>query len=266
VFQTVAGVRVTVRETRGVPFGAFVDAEDITTTAVAAATIQPVVSAEGWSVFMLCTAPTAVGHPAQALVEDPSDPTGYSVRDSARGKAYVLWGNEIKEHGSGRDCGNPSSDWRGLIQFNETFPIPSPSKTDDTRWWRVEEGNTTGNIDLSPNVLGPDACELTGDDIDELVLGCKLAVPLCPFSNEDLAGRSTDFRLYCPKMGVFTISHIGAVSTDTSEDAIDYETPCGQRKNNIICGILEEGAVARDGQGSSATPDQFDYVVIKLVE
>lgn len=272
-FQSVAGVRVTVRETRDVPFGAFVDDEEITTTAVAAATIQPVIAAEGWSVFMLCTSPDAVGHPAQALIEDPDDPTGYSIRESARGKVYVLWGNEIKEHGSGRDCKNPSSDWRGLIRFDLTFPVPSPSKTDDAEWWQVETGNTTGNIDLSPNVLGPDACELNGDDIDALVLGCKLAVPLCPFSNEELPlgdGRSSDYRLFCPRMGVFTISHIGPLATDLTEeqqeDAIDYETPCGQRKNNIICGILEEGAVARDGQGSAGAPDQFDYVVIKLVE
>lgn len=272
VFQSVAGVRVKVRETRDVPFGAFVNEEEITTTAVAAATIQPFVSAESWSVFMLCTSPDAVGHPAQALVEDPNDPTGYSIRESARGKVYVLWGNEIKEHGSGRDCGNPSSDWRGLIQFDQTFPIPSPSTTDDSEWWAVEEGNTTGNIDVAPNVLGPDACELDGEDITALDMDppCKLAIPLCPFSNKGLPGGSADFRLYCPKMGVFTISHIEGLATtldaEQEQDLIDYDSPCGKRTNNIICGILEESAVAREGQGSSAAPGKYDYVVIKLVE
>lgn len=269
-FRSVAGIRVKVRETREVPFGAFVEQDDITARAVAAATIQPVVAGVGWSVFMVCTSPDAVGHPAQALREDPNDPTGYSIRESALGKVFVLWGNEIKAHEQGRDCGNNSSDWRGLIRWYVNYAVPSPSTTSDAGWWQVEEGNTGGrSIDMRANVLEEDACELDGEDVDELEIGCRLAVPLCPFSNEVIPAsiRSTDFRLYCPKMGVFKITHIGSiVDAELDLDGIVYETPCGQRTNNIICGEFIGSATARDGQGSAGEPGERDYVVIKLVE
>ena len=285
VFRSIAGVRVTVSDTRDVPFDAFVDRDDITGTAVAAATIQPVVEvAEGWSVFMLCTSPSAVGHPAQALEPNPADPTGYSIREEARGKVFVLWGNEIKDQGSGRDCGKNSSDWRGLIRYDLKFPLPStfsaPPLPADANWWRIEEGNAAGTIEFSPNVLGPDACELSGDAIDDLELGCKLAVPLCPFSNQgdelpvehQSDTYSADYRLFCPRMGVFEISHIGStfdesIETDPTAPPIEsYETPCGQRQTNIICGRFQGSAVAKTGQGSADSPDQYDYVVVKLVE
>lgn len=285
VFRSIAGVRVTVTDTRDVPFDAFVDRDDITGTAVAAATIQPVVEvAEGWSVFMLCTSPNAVGHPAQALEPNPADPTGYSVREDARGKVFVLWGNEIKDHGSGRDCGKISSDWRGLIRYDLKFPLPStfsaPPLPADANWWRIEEGNAAGTIEFSPNVLGPDACELSGEAIDDLELGCKLAVPLCPFSNQggevpvehQSDTYSADYRLFCPRMGVFEITHIGStfdetIETDPTAPPIEsYETPCGKRQTNIICGRFQGSAVAKDGQGSTDSPDQYDYVVIRLVE
>lgn len=288
VFRSVAGVRVTVNDTRDVPFSAFVDRNDITGTAVAAASVQPVVEvSEGWSVFMLCSSPSAVGHPAQVLEENPNDPTGYSVRtgeDSAKGKVFVLWGNEIKDQESGRDCGKNSSDWRGLIRYDLKFPLPStfsaPPLAADDNWWRIEEGNASGTIEFSPNVLGPDACELSGESIDDLELGCELAVPLCPFSNQgdelppehETDTYSADYRLFCPRMGIFEISHIGStfdetIETDPTAPPIEsYETPCGKRQTNIICGRFQGSAVAKDGQGSADSPDKYDYVVIKLVE
>lgn len=284
-FRSVAGIRVTVNDTRDVPFSAFVDRDDITGTATAAATIQPVVEvAEGWSVFMLCTSPKAKGHPAQALEPNPDDPTGYSVREEAHGKVFVLWGNEIKDQASGRDCGKNASDWRGLIRYDLKFPLPStfsaPPLPADDNWWRIEEGNAAGTIEFSPNVLGPDACELSGDAIDDLELGCKLAVPLCPFSNQgdelpvehQSDTYSADYRLFCPRMGVFEISHIGStfdesIDTDPTATSIpSYETPCGKRQTNIICGRFKGSAVAKVGQGSADTPDKDDYVVVRLVE
>ena len=285
VFASVAGIRVTVNDTRDVPFSAFVDSDDITGTAVAAASIQPVVEvAEGWSVFMLCTSPDAVGHPSQALEPNAADPSGYSVREEAHGKVFVLWGNEIKDHDSGRDCGKNSSDWRGLIRYDLKFPLPStfsaPPLAADDNWWRIEEGNAAGTIEFSPNVLGPDACELSGEAIDDLELGCELAVPLCPFSNQgdqlpvehQSDTYSADYRLFCPRMGIFEISHIGSEFDETkdldltSETLAEYESPCGVRQTNIICGVFQGSAVAKDGQGSADSPDKYDYVVIKLVE
>lgn len=290
VFRTVAGIRVTVNDTRDVPFSSFVDRDDITGTAVAAATIQPVIEvAEGWSVFMLCTSPKAKGHPAQALEpnEDTEDPTDYSVRTEAHGKVFVLWGNEIKDHDSGRDCGKPSSDWRGLIQYDMKFPLPSTFSsaplTADDNWWQITEGNASGTIDFSPNILGPDACELSGETLSDLELGCELAVPLCPFSNQgeeipapynaDPYTYSSDYRLFCPQMGIFEITHIGSTFTDSTTTSSSstttipaYKTPCGVRQTNIICGRFQGSAVAKDGQGSADSPDQYAFVVIKLVE
>lgn len=79
---------------------------------------------------MVCTAATATGHPAQAPVPDASHATGYSMNTDAIGKEYVFHGNQIKETGKGRDCGNPSSDWRRLDEFGasdrggSSTPVP----------------------------------------------------------------------------------------------------------------------------------------------
>ncbi len=200
-FAATAGVRVTVLDTRDVPFSAFIDHQDtITGTAVATATIQPVV--EGRAPFMVCTSPDAVGHPTQALVSNADDPTGYSVNPAAIGKLYVLWGNQVKYQG--RDCGKPSSDWRGLVEFETSFPVPSPDASDDTYWWRTESGNKNGTLPVT--LAGDDACHLDGEGVSALDLGCRIAVPLCPMGN----GSTVDFRLYCVKIGVFEISNIGS--------------------------------------------------------
>lgn len=254
-FDAAAGVRVTVDDTRSVPFAAFVDSDTITGRAVAVATIQPVVS--GRSPFMVCADPEADGHPAPALLPDEDDPTGFSVNEAAVGKYFVLWGNQIKY--GGRDCGNPASDWRGLVEFEATFDLPSPSPVDDTDWWQTESGNKNGN--LPRTMAGSKACKLDGEKIDQLEIGCRIAIPLCPAGNGD----TSDFRLYCAKLGTFEISHKGSVFNDVVTGT-EYATPCGIVTENIICGEFVGVGTATSGQGSAEQPDANSVVLIKLVE
>ncbi len=255
-FDAASGVRVTVLDQRDVPFSAFVGHQDtITGRAVATATIQPVV--EGRAPFMMCTSPDAVGHPAQALLPSDSDPTGYVVNPGAFGKIYVLWGNQVKYEG--RDCGNPSSNWRGLVNFELAFPVPSVDAMDDTYWWQTESGNKDGTLPVT--LAGDNACNIDNASVSAIAVGCHIAVPLCPIGN----GSSSDFRLYCVKIGVFEISHVGAVfNADVTQ--LEYDTPCGTVTSNIICGEFLGVGSAIGGRGIAETPDPNSVVVIKLVE
>lgn len=256
-FAEVAGVRVRVTDTRDVPFDAFVDQDTITGGATAAATIQAVTS--GRAPFMVCGSPTATGHPAPVLVPDVNDPTGYRVNEAALDKVFVLWGNQIKY--GGRSCGNPSSDWRGLVKFGETFDVPSSSVSSDEDWWQSESGNTGGN--LPATLAGGSSCHLEGQKVDALKdqIGCLIAIPLCPQSN----GATSDFRLYCVKIGAFEITHVGSTFVESSNSP-EYDTPCGVVSTNIICGRFAGAATATGGQGVAERPDPYSISVVKLVQ
>ncbi len=254
-FADVAGVRVAVSDTRSVPFNAFVDQDTITGGAHAAATAQPLVT--GRAPFMVCASPDAVGHPAPALLPDADDPTGYRVNAAAIGKHYVLWGNQVKL--LGRDCGKPSSDWRGLVKFDATFALPSPDPVSDAEWWQTESGNKDGQ--LPETIAGGTSCSLHGQGVDDLQVGCRIAIPLCPKSN----GSTDDYRLYCVKIGAFEITHVGSTNL-TTEPLAEDGSPCGEVSNNIICGRFLGAATAVGGQGIARRPDPNSIVVIKLVE
>jgi Flp pilus assembly protein TadG len=254
-FVQAAGVRVAVSDTRGVPFGAFVSQDTITGAADAAATAQPLTAAR--APVMICASPDAVGHPAPAVVPDAEDPTGYRVNAAAIGKHYVLWGNQIKN--LGRDCGNPASDWRGLVKFDQTFAVPSPDPVNDTGWWQTESGNKDGQ--LPEGLAGDTSCTLNGEGVDDLDKDCLLAVPLCPKGN----GSASSFRLSCVKVGAFQITHVGIASSDTAP-AVEDGSPCGEVTTNIVCGRFLGGATAVAGQGIAQRPDPNSVVVIKLVE
>lgn len=258
-FQRVAGVRVSVTDTRDVAFAAFVADDEVTSSATAAATIQPV--SRGWAPFMVCTSPDAVGHPAQAMLQDPGAPNGYSINSAAIGKHYVLWGNQMKN--LGRDCGNGSSSWRGLVQLPaDGYALPSSEAApgDDSDWWEADTGNKTGQ--LSQRMAGGNACSFeAGDSVDDIELGCEIAVPLCPRGNGDTG---TNFRLYCVMMGVFEITHVGSVTLDDTDPP--EETPCGSEPNNIVCGRFVGAATAAGGRGVAEAPDRHGFAVIKLVQ
>lgn len=256
VFQQVAGVRVTVADTRDVPFAAFVDQDTITGGAVAAATIQPVVETELHAPFLLCTGP--VTGEVSPLVTSADDPTGYAINGTAIGRPYVLWGNQIKY--KGRNCGATSSDWRGLAEFGSTFTVPSPP--DKAQWWRTESGNKRDEVLTVPrNLASSGACDLDGQGIEGIARNCEIAVPLCPESDQS----PSDFKLSCAKIGLFEISHIG--KDDISAETVgDIETPCGNTNSNIICGWFRGGATMLNGRGAAGTAGVNDSVVVRLVE
>ncbi len=241
-----AGVRIGAVNTKDVPFAAFVDAETIRGHATAAATIQPVIAGTG--PFMVCGAATATGHPAPALLPDLLDPTGFSVNPAAIGLSYVLHGGPMKN--GGRQCGAGSDSWRGFVSFDRRFPIPSPDPIDETDWWEVKTGNANGH--LTRVLTGDDACE---GDVEQLI-GCRLALPLCPKSN---GGTGESLKLYCVKLGAFEITY-NQHSTGAP--------PCngGTGGSGLVCGTFLGAANAISRQGSASTPDPYGVAVIKLVQ
>ncbi len=241
-----AGVRVRTHATRPVPFSAFVNSSTITGDAVAAATVQPVRS--GKSPFMVCASLTATGHPAPVLNTSTTDPSGYTVNSGAIGLQYVLHGNAMKD--GGRQCGGTSSSWRGFVSFSGSFPVPSADPNSDADWWEVKTGNANGHLERV--LAGDGACE---GDVESFV-GCRLAIPLCPKSNND-SGLS--LKLFCVKMGAFEITY-NQHSTGTP--------PCngGQTSSGLVCGKFLGAATVTGGRGGADTADNNSVVVIKLVQ
>ena len=242
------GVRVTAAESRAVPFDAFVRQETITASARAAATVQPVRTVN--APFMLCSAPSATGHPALPLVADPA--TGaWSINADAIGKSYVVYGIEVGA--DGRDCGANSSNWRGLIPPEQDLLVPPASDVDDRDWIRIDDGNATGTLET--HLDGAHACE---GDVSTFQQGCRISLPLCPRGN-GLTG--TNFRLYCVKMGVFVI-------TWSRPSGSIGPAPCHPKPqgNSTICATFVVGGRATTGLGSAVTFDPEEVVVIKLVE
>lgn len=241
-----AGVRVTTHATRNVPFNAFIDSDTITADAVAAATVQPV--RQGKSPFMVCADPTATGHPAPVLNPSLTDPSGYAVNAGAIGLEYVLHGNAMKD--GGRQCGAGSVSWRGFVSFSGDFPVPSADPNDDADWWEVKTGNANGHLDRV--LAGDDVCQ--GDV--EAIIGCRLAIPLCPKSNGDTG---ENLKLFCVKMGAFEITYnqhsTGAPSCNG-----------GVPDNGLVCGRFLGAATVTGGRGGADAPDTNSVVVIKLVQ
>lgn len=245
-----AGVRVLTSDTRNVPFGSFVDSNTITGDALATATVQPL--REGRAPFMVCSDPTATGHPTLPLVSDFTVDPPYVFNESAIGASYVVQGNEMKN--DGRDCGNSSSSWRGLVRTEVTYAMPNTDPTNDAGWWQIETGNKNGQL---PNLLaGAGSCAMPNGEVADLQVGCRILLPLCPKGNGDTG---SNFRLYCVRMAMFEISYIGKVSSGTA--------PCHpSERNNIVCADLIGPGTAAVGQGGADTPGANDVVVVRLVE
>lgn len=179
-----AGVKVTTQQTRDTLFMRVVGNE--TFTAGASATAQ-IGRAGGNYVapFLVCA--TAPGHVPQILVPDTSSPTGFAVNPNAIGAEYSIYGNDIKS--DGRDCGNPSSSFRGNVNDSASYPLPGE--------WDTDTGNRNGptlRLVNSGNVCSA-----------SFTTGCVVVLPLCPRGN----GRGgTNFRAYCVDLGLFEISHV----------------------------------------------------------
>lgn len=245
-----AGVRVTAYEEREVPFGPFVGADTIRASARAAATVQPVRQAS--SPFMVCS--SAAGHPVPVLVEDTDLYPPWDINAAAVGQSYVLWGNAMKD--DGRDCGNGSASWRGLVDFEKTFAIPSPDGVDDTGWWEVDTGNKAGLIQT--DLTGNDTCGdgSSNQTVDSLAVGCRVTVPMCTHGNGETG---VNFKLHCVRLAAFEVTWVGGTSSPPA--------PCMvAAPNNTICGTLLGTATGTSGTTGATKALSSEVVAVRLVE
>ena len=82
--------------------------------------------------FVFCA--TAPGHCPPPLIPDATTSTGFKVNALAIGHEYDIYGDDIKNNG--KDCGNPSNSFRGLVNTGRTYPLPGE--------WDTDPGNTNG--------------------------------------------------------------------------------------------------------------------------
>jgi hypothetical protein len=176
--------------------------------------------------FMVCA--NAAGHPAPLLIVNSADPARSTINPAAIGREYEIWGNPIKS--GGRDCGNPSSSYRGLID-NDLGPFITPG------WWEADQGNKGGQVG-SALATG---CSVPAGSAKNIPVGCELALPLCLVGN-GMPGNG--FEMYCVAAGRFRVTAGGS---------------------NSLEAVFLGGGVAIGGAGAGV-PSEADIVVIKLAE
>jgi Flp pilus assembly protein TadG len=217
-------VRVSVESDHDTTFMRVVGADSFTARNAAAASVQKATIST--APFLVCA--NAPAHPAPLLiVSNPLDPDDASINPVAIGKEYILWGNEVKA--GGRDCGNPSSSFRGLVD-NDLGPFGIPGE------WEADQGNKSGHIVQNLTT----GCALDSAKLKDIPVGCEFALPLCLNGNEH-GGNA--FTMHCVNVGRFRISDNG----------------------NSTQATFLGGGVANGG-GGLGIPDDNDLVVIKLSE
>lgn len=256
-----SGIRVTVRETRGVPFGEFVGRNTITASARAAATVQPVRGGVR-TPFMLCADArnTAGANPhgvepllPHASANSVADPP-WRINPDAVGVEFLLWanGNAFGD----RNCGE--SQFHGFVDPGTAFQVPShPDRPDE--WWKIDPGSGVGHLPsrlaAAVQSAGGD-CDLTAADEMVDLVGCALPVPLCV----DMSGSGQNARMKCVRVATFRITYSG-----TGRGAGSCVSVNGNG-HEVLCGVLLPSGVATGGQGSLEPADPSELVVVKLVE
>lgn len=185
-----AGVRVTTEQTQDTFFMQVVGTSTFTANAEATAQIgRP--GGNYIAPFLVCG--TAPGHVPQILLPDATTSSGFAVSELAIGAEYSIYGNDIKD--DGRDCGNPSSSFRGNVCADKNkCSAPSYSIPGE---WDADTGNANGptlRLVNSGNVCSPD-----------FTAGCVLVLPLCPRGNGQ---GGAGFRMYCTDLGLFEVSQV----------------------------------------------------------
>lgn len=240
-FEDAVGVRVRVRDERGVPFSAFVGSDTITGGAEAAATAQPV--GQMRTPFLVCGT-LGVGEPPLEL-DSTKTPPKWEVNVDAVGEQYVLWGNPVAD--DGRSCGHDPDSWRGLADAEFEGAVGG--------WWKTSTGNKTGQLSRRTNGVG--TCDLSGANLTNApeLMGCIIPVPLCV----EASGQSASLELRCVAIAAFEITHVKG-STSSESTVCD---PGGS--TNVVCGKLLDTTIASHGRGVADRPDD-QVAVIKLVE
>jgi Flp pilus assembly protein TadG len=185
-----AGVEVVTERTRETFFIRVVGADDFTARAQATAQVGRA-GGDFTAPFIVCG--TAPGHVPPLLVPDATNPAGFTINEGAVGAEYDIYGNDIRD--LGRDCGNPSSSFRGNVCLEKSkcsapsYPIPGE--------WDADTGNANGpTLQL---VNSGDVC------LPDYRPGCVLVLPLCPRGNGQ---GGAGFRAYCTDLGLFEITHV----------------------------------------------------------
>lgn len=245
------GIRVRVEETRGVPFGSFVNSDTITASATATATVQAV---GGWfsSPFMVCSAGLHGVNPLREIAPvAPATTSTWEVNPNAVGVEFLLWSHGEAFHS--RNCGQ--NQWYGLVQENAMFLIPSPAD-DPAKWWKIEPGGEVGQI---PDLAGKISCN--ADDESQLgaLVGCEIPVPLCTQTASEYSGQNA--RLRCVAIGTFLITYYG--NANAAGSCVTGES-VGNKQ--VLCGQLLPGRIAIGGQGQVGPAEANELAVIKLVQ
>lgn len=254
------GVRVRLDETRDVPLGGSIDREEITASAVATATVQPLRG--GFRApFMVCAFGPDHGVDLLIDLDPPDDPTDdpsddhifppYKINPAALNVEFLLWANG---NGFGsRNC--DVSSWHGVANDEAVYQVPS-DPNDDTGWWDIDTGSRVGHV---PGYLsGHDTCDWENIDLktDTPPANCRLALPLCVETNASSNGTKIQFN--CVRMGTFLITYVGPGDHTGSCVSVDKKVVCGR--------LLGEAGVARGGEGTLDPVDPFELAVIKLVQ
>lgn len=221
------GVRVSTESDHDTSFIKVVGVDGFSAAASAAALLRK--AAPAAAPFMVCA--NAAGHPVPLLlIADPLVPEDAVINPAAVGQTFVIYGNDVRT--DGRDCGNPSSSFRGLVDLDlAPFDIPG--------WWEADQGNKGGH--LLPNVAGGCGME-DGTKIKDTPVGCEFALPLCVSGN---AKPGNLFEMYCVTTGRFRVTENKAPKS--------------------ISAVFLGGGVAPGGPGGGV-PTPQDVVVIKLSE
>jgi hypothetical protein len=188
--KAAAAVRVSTEVTQGTFFMQAGGLTDFTASASAVAVIGKPMA--GNAPFMVCANAPGVVPP---IMTNPSgaNPPMWAINTQAIGTTYDVYGNSIKK--LGRDCGDPSSAFRGLVDDNSgPFSIPG--------WWAALTGNKTGPTKAMIN--SGDVCQGSFDDTSSSAFndGCKVILPLCTKGNNKPGNA---FQAYCIDLGVFQI-------------------------------------------------------------
>ena len=179
-----AGVHVGTEQTKATIFMKVVGTQNFTANADATAQIgRP--GGSYVAPFLVCA--TAPGHVPPQLIPDATSSTGFKINTAAIGVEYSIYGNDIKT--GGRDCGNPSSSFRGNVNTGSDYPMPGE--------WDTTTGNKNG-----PTLRLVNSGAVCDADFTD---GCLMVVPLCPRSNGQ---GGTNFRAYCTDFGLFEVSYV----------------------------------------------------------
>jgi Flp pilus assembly protein TadG len=221
------GVRVTTERSEGTFFMRALGTSSYTARSGAAANLQR--ASVGNAPFLVCA--NAPGHsPASPLLLIPGgDITQATINPAAIGDEYDIWGNAIKN--GGKDCGNPSSSFRGLVD-PDGGPYEMPG------WWETLTGNKNGQV--LPNIAN--GCGVSDiKNIENVVdLNCEFGLPLCTHGQ----GNASKFEAWCVAIGRFRVSHV---------------------QNHDLKAIFVGGGTVLSGAGGGI-PAPADAVVIHLSE